>query len=62
MFKELDVVKANRKINGNLPEGTKGVIHQVYLNNPNFYLVEFVDDENYTISILEVDERDLELI
>ena len=59
MLKELDIIRLNKKINDLLPEGTKGVIHQVYPNKPNFYLIEFVDKEDNTICITEVSEVDI---
>ncbi|MHA4812518.1 hypothetical protein ACX0G9_30780 [Flavitalea flava] len=62
MLKELDVIKANREMSEQVPKGTKEVIHQIYLNHPIFYLVEFIDNENNTICILEVSEKDIELV
>jgi hypothetical protein len=62
MLKELDIVKTNKRISENVPEGTKGVVHQVYPNYPNLYLVEFVNDDNNTIDILEVSENDILII
>lgn len=59
MFKELDIVRANKKINEQIPEGTEGVIHEIFPNDPNFYLIEFVDSENNTICVLEVSEKDI---
>lgn len=62
MYRVLDMVQANKKINDYLPEGTKGVIHQIYLNNPNVYLIEFVDTNNDTICIIDVSEIDIDPI
>ena len=62
MFKELDIVKTNKRVNENVPEGTKGVVHQIYPNYPNLYLVEFVNEDNNTIDILEVSETDILIV
>jgi len=61
MFNELDVVKLKRKLNELLPEGTMGVVHQIYPGSLNWYLVEFLDEESNTISICDVTEDDIEL-
>ena len=59
MFKELDVVKANKCISANVLKGMKGVVHQVYTDTPNFYLVEFFNQDNDTIAIIDVSENDI---
>ena len=59
MFNELDIVKTNKDINLKIPKDTKGVIHQVYPDDPNLYLVEFMDNEDSIIDIVEVSENDI---
>ena len=59
MFNELDIVKTNKEISPDIPKDTEGVIHQVYPNDPNSYLVEFMDSEDSIIDIVEVSENDI---
>jgi hypothetical protein len=63
MFFEYDSVKAVKDIDDLVTKGTAGVILSVFQNG-NFYLVEFVDDENWTIGngMHTVSKGDIELV
>lgn len=61
-FKEFDVIKTIARIDGKVPEGTRGVVHQCYPGDPNIYLIEFIDENNNTIDLLNAEEKQLEMI
>lgn len=61
MIEEEDIIMTTSDVNAQIPEGTRGLVHQVYVSNPRSYLVEFMDSEDVTIDIMEVDEYCLQL-
>jgi hypothetical protein len=63
MLFEHDCIKALKDIDALVTKGTAGVILSVYQNG-DFYLVEFVDDENWTIGngMYTVSNDDIELV
>jgi hypothetical protein len=60
LFKELDVIKAKRKLSPFVGYGTLGAI--VFIHGGNHYEVEFVDDEGQTLDLLTVNKDDIELL
>ena len=61
IFHDADIVKVNKDINDKIKNGMIGTI--VYsFEEYNVYEVEFVDSEGYTIDLLTLNEKDLNLI
>jgi hypothetical protein len=58
MFDEYEVVKAKRNLSLEVPKGTRGTVVMVY--NKNDYEVEFFDKQGNHISLLTVNEVDIE--
>jgi hypothetical protein len=58
MFKEYDVVIANKNIN-EVPKGSVGTVLIVYESNNDFE-VEFIDVKGQTLAVLTVSGSDLE--
>lgn len=63
MFIENNIIISKKEISSQIPKGTKGVILEVYKNG-DYYLVEFIDNENYTIGdgMETVFKDDIELV
>lgn len=61
MIEEEDMIMTTSDVNAQIPEGTRGLVHQVFVSNPRSYLVEFMDEEDTPIDILEVSEGIIEL-
>ncbi len=60
MFHDIDIVKVNKDINDKIKSGMIGVV--VYVHPKDSYEVEFVDSEGYTIDLLTLNEKDLNLV
>jgi len=61
MFNDADTVKVNKDINDKIKSGMIGTI--VYSEEGhNIYEVEFVYSEGYTIDLLTLNEKDLNLV
>jgi hypothetical protein len=61
MIEEEDMIMTTSDVNAQIPEGTRGLVHQVSVSHPRSYLVEFMDEDDTTIDIIEVDEGIIEL-
>ena len=62
MFAELDVVALTHNIaECGLSEGTTGTIVQLYKDGKAF-AVEFVDDDGYTIALIDLTLKDVRLV
>jgi len=59
MYKELQVVKAKRRLSEKVPEGCLGTI--VYVYSAKVYEIEFVNKEGDTLEVLTVEEKDIML-
>lgn len=57
MLSEYEIVFAKRDLDDCVLKGTKGVV--LIILRPGFYEVEFVDERNNTIGLLEVQEEDV---
>ncbi len=53
---EMDIITTTERLTDEIPEGTRGIVHQVYVTQPKVYLVEMIDEEDVTIAIVEVRE------
>ena len=60
IIKQYDVVKASRDINEQIKKGCLGSVVHLYDREANTFLVEFVNDKNETIDVLNVEISDLE--
>jgi hypothetical protein len=60
MFKELDVIKAKRKLSPFVEYGTLGAI--VFIHDVDHFEVEFVDEQGQTLDLLSVNKDDIELL
>ncbi|XQY92230.1 DUF4926 domain-containing protein [Metabacillus sp. HB246100] len=60
MFKELDVIRARRRLSPFVEFGTLGTI--VLKHNENDYEIEFVDEQGQTLDLLTVNKNDIELL
>lgn len=61
MIEEEDIIIATTDIDSLIPEGTRGLVHQVYVTHPRSYLIEFIDEEDTPIDTIEVSEAYIEL-
>lgn len=59
MFEEYDVVTSLETINTNVPVDTKGVILMILDKYNNVYEVEFVNNNNITLDVIEVNGEQL---
>ena len=57
MLREYEIIFAKRDLNDLIAQGTKGVV--LVILRPGLYEVEFVDERNNTIGLLEVQENDV---
>lgn len=60
MFKEYDVVAANKKLSESVPIGVSGTVSMCYSDND--YEVEFMDDNGETLDVLTVPGDSLTLL
>ncbi|WP_273127806.1 DUF4926 domain-containing protein [Bacillus weihaiensis] len=60
MFKELDVIRARRRLSPFVEFGTLGTI--VLKHKENDYEIEFVDEQGQTLDLLTVNKNDIELL
>jgi|EndMetStandDraft_3_1072993.scaffolds.fasta_scaffold435789_1 hypothetical protein len=61
-FRDYDVVKAMRSLEGIVPEGALGTVLMVFESENSHYEVEFIDSHRDSLGVLTVDEKDLELV
>ncbi|MGM0218553.1 DUF4926 domain-containing protein [Enterococcus sp. AZ126] len=54
MFKEYDIVYSTEDITKKIPTNTRGVIVMILNETNGIYEVEFVDDNNTTLGVIEV--------
>lgn len=59
MYKELQVVKAAQDLSSTVLEGCIGTVVYVHAGYPQAYEVEFVNEENVTIDIVTVLDKDI---
>ncbi|MDR1265326.1 MAG: DUF4926 domain-containing protein [Propionibacteriaceae bacterium] len=59
VFRELDMVQASRRISDEIDRGCVGTIVMV-LDPGKDYIVEFFDDDNYTVGVPNVRSSDIE--
>jgi hypothetical protein len=57
MLSEYEIVFAKRDLDDCVSKGTKGVV--LIILRPGLYEVEFVDERNDTVGLLEVKEEDV---
>jgi hypothetical protein len=61
-FFEYDVVRLIRSLGENAPSGTFGTVLIVFTSTNPQYEVEFVNSAGESLSVLTVNEEDLELV
>lgn len=61
MLNEYDVVKSKIDLSEKVKKNTVGAVVMVFLEFPNDYMVEFIENEE-TLEILIVNEQNLERI
>ena len=59
MYNEYDIVTPKKKISDKINTDTKGTVLEVFRDNPNSYIVEFMDEDGNTLGVLTLEEGEL---
>ena len=60
-IEEEDIIMTTTDVSTLIPEGTRGIVHQVYITHPRAYLIEFIDEEDTPIDTIEIPAAYIEL-